>query len=98
MIGFPGESVDEVRATLEFALAEPFDSVFVSIVAPFKGTKLRTDMESGLFGEMTQQGTAALNELFPIVHNQALPIELLLKLQRDCYWRFYRRPRSFFVP
>ena len=94
MIGFPGESVDEVRATLEFALAEPFDSVFVSIVAPFKGTKLRTDMESGLFGEMTQQGTAALNELFPIVHNQALPIELLLKLQRDCYWRFYRRPRS----
>ena len=97
MIGFPGETREEVRKTLDFALSEPFDSVFVSIVAPFKGTKLRTDMESGLFGEMTQQGTDALNELFPIVHNKALPLELLLKLQRDCYWRFYRRPRSLLL-
>lgn len=97
MIGFPGETREEVRKTLDFALSEPFDSVFVSIVAPFKGTKLRTDMEAGLFGEMTQQGTDALNELFPIVHNKALPLELLLKLQRDCYWRFYRRPRSLLL-
>ena len=50
MIGFPGESLVEVRETLDFALSEPFDEVFVSIVAPFKGTKLRTDMESGKFG------------------------------------------------
>ena len=97
MIGFPGETRAEVNATLDFALSEPFDSVFVSIVAPFKGTKLRTDMESGMFGEMTQQGTDALNELFPIVHNKALPLNLLLKLQRDCYWRFYRRPRSLLL-
>ena len=97
MIGFPGETQQEVRATLDFALSEPFDSVFVSIVAPFKGTKLRTDMESGMFGEMTVEGTAALNELFPIVHNQALPLNLLLKLQRDCYWRFYRRPRALYL-
>ena len=97
MIGFPGETQQEVRATLDFALSEPFDSVFVSIVAPFKGTKLRTDMESGMFGEMTVEGTAALNELFPIVHNQALPLSLLLKLQRDCYWRFYRRPRALYL-
>ncbi len=97
MIGFPGETHQEVRATLDFALSEPFDSVFVSIVAPFKGTKLRTDMESGMFGEMTVEGTAALNELFPIVHNQALPLNLLLKLQRDCYWRFYRRPRALYL-
>lgn len=97
MIGFPGETRAEVNATLDFALSEPFDSVFVSIVAPFKGTKLRTDMESGMFGEMTQQGTDALNELFPIVHNNALPLNLLLKLQRDCYWRFYRRPRSLLL-
>jgi len=97
MIGFPGETVQEVRATLDFALSESFDSVFVSIVAPFKGTKLRTDMESGMFGEMTQEGTAALGELFPIVHNKALPLNLLLKMQRDCYWRFYRRPRAIYL-
>jgi anaerobic magnesium-protoporphyrin IX monomethyl ester cyclase len=97
MIGFPGESLAEVRETIDFALSEPFDSVFVSIVAPFKGTKLRTDMEAGKFGEMTTEGVAALNELFPIVHNTALPHALLLKLQRECYWRFYRRPRAILL-
>ena len=94
MIGFPGETVDEVRATLDFAIREPFDSIFVSIVAPFKGTKLRGDMEAGKFGEMTTEGVAGLNELFPIVHNRALSQNALLRMQRDAYWRFYRRPRA----
>ncbi|HEY3741392.1 MAG TPA: hypothetical protein VGL53_16185 [Bryobacteraceae bacterium] len=75
-------------------VAAPFDS----IVAPFKVTKLRDDMESCKFGEMTEQGVSALNELFPIVHNQAVPHELLLKLQRECYWTFYGRPpRAIFL-
>jgi len=94
MIGFPGETVEEVQATLDFAVSAPFDSIFVSIVAPFKGTKLRTDMMAGRFGEITDEGQAALNELFPVVHNQALPRDLLLKMQKDAYWRFYSKPRS----
>ena len=36
----------------------------------------------------------ALEQLFPAVHNAALPAELLLKLRRQAYWRFYRRPRT----
>ena len=94
MIGFPGETVQEVQATLDFAVTAPFDSIFVSIVAPFKGTKLRTDMIAGRFGEMTSEGQAALQELFPVVHNRALPKELLLKMQKEAYWRFYTKPRS----
>ena len=94
MIGFPGETVEEVQTTLDFAVSAPFDSIFVSIVAPFKGTKLRTDMIAGRFGEITGEGQAALNELFPVVHNQALPRDLLLKMQKDAYWRFYSKPRS----
>jgi radical SAM superfamily enzyme YgiQ (UPF0313 family) len=94
MIGFPGETVEEVQATLDFAVDAPFDSIFVSIVAPFKGTKLRTDMIAGRFGEIGDEGQAALNELFPVVHNQALPRELLLKMQKEAYWRFYTKPRS----
>ena len=94
MIGFPGETAEEVRSTLDFAVGAPFDSIFISIVAPFKGTKLRTDMMAGRFGEITSEGQAALDNLFPVVHNQALPRELLLKMQRDAYWRFYTKPRS----
>ncbi|MBS1855789.1 MAG: radical SAM protein, partial [Acidobacteria bacterium] len=94
MIGFPGETVAEVRETLDFAVGAPFDAIFISLVAPFKGTKLRTDMIAGRFGEIDGEGKAALDNLFPVVHNQALPRELLLKMQREAYWRFYARPRA----
>ncbi len=93
MIGFPGETLEEVRETLDFAVEAPFDAIFISIVTPFKGTKLRTDMLAGRFGEMSSEAAAALDQLFPIVQNPALPKETLLRLQRETYWRFYRRPR-----
>jgi anaerobic magnesium-protoporphyrin IX monomethyl ester cyclase len=94
MIGFPGETLEEVRATLDFAVAAPLDSLFVSIVAPFKGTRLRTDMVAGSFGELSGEGLQALDQLFPLVHNAALPARLLHRLQRRTYWRFYLKPRS----
>ncbi len=96
MIGFPGETQKEVSETLEFAVNAPLDSIFISLVAPFKGTKLRTDMLGGRFGEMDGDGVAALDQLFPIVHNSQLPVERLKKMQRDAYWRFYSKPRSLF--
>ena len=93
-ISFWGETVEEVRATLEFAVGAPLDVVLISIVAPFKGTKLRTDMVAGRFGEMNGEGLVALDRLFPVVHNPTLPVELLLRMQRRAYWRFYAKPRS----
>jgi radical SAM superfamily enzyme YgiQ (UPF0313 family) len=94
MIGFPGETEEEVRATLDFALEAPLDTIFISIVAPFKGTKLRTDMIAGRFGDIGSEGVAALDQLFPIVHNPSLPQDLLRRLQQQTYWRFYSKPRS----
>jgi len=94
MIGFPGETREEIRATLDFAVEAPLDSIFVSIVAPFRGTRLRTDMLTGAFGQLNADGVNALDQLFPQVHNAALPAGLLLGLQRRAYWRFYSKPRS----
>lgn len=92
MIGFPGETEAEARATLEFAVTSPLDAIFISIVSPFKGTKLRTDMLAGKFGEL--EDTSSLNQLFPVVQNKALPADLLYRLQSRAYWRFYMKPRS----
>jgi anaerobic magnesium-protoporphyrin IX monomethyl ester cyclase len=94
MIGFPGETLDEVQATLRFAVEAPLDSIFVSIVAPFKGTRLRTDMEAGTFGQLSGDGVSGLSRLFPIVHNAGLSPGTLERLQRQAYWRFYTKPRS----
>ncbi len=94
MIGFPGETLAEVNKTVEFAVNAPLDTIFLSLVSPFKGTKLRTDMENGHFGEMDQAGFVALDQLFPMVHNKSLPVEELVKIQRRAYWRFYTKPHS----
>jgi radical SAM superfamily enzyme YgiQ (UPF0313 family) len=94
MIGFPGETLEEVRATLDFAATAPLDMIMISIVTPYKGTRLHTDMVAGNFGELSGKGLHALDRLFPVVHNPALPAGHLLRLQRRAYWRFYTRPRS----
>ena len=93
MIGFPGETLQEIEQTLDFAVSAPLDTIFISLVSPFKGTVLRTDMMNGRFGEIDSSGVAALEQLFPTVHNRAVPIETLQKLQRSAYWRFYLKPR-----
>jgi radical SAM superfamily enzyme YgiQ (UPF0313 family) len=96
MIGFPGETLDEINNTLEFAVNAPLDTIFISLVSPFKGTLLRTDMMEGRFGNMDDSGIAALDQLFPTVHNREIPVETLIKLQRAAYWRFYLRPGPIF--
>jgi radical SAM superfamily enzyme YgiQ (UPF0313 family) len=94
MIGFPGETEEEVRRTIDFALSEPFDAIFFSLVAPFKGTRLRSDMAEGRFGELGEEAAQALEQLFPVVENPALPAARLEQLRREAYWRFYTRPRA----
>jgi len=74
-------------------VSAPLDTIFISLVSPFKGTVLRTDMMNGRFGDIDASGVAALEQLFPTVHNEAVPIETLQKLQRSAYWRFYLKPR-----
>ena len=94
MIGFPGETLEDVNRTLDFAVNAPLDTIIISLVAPFKGTRLRTDLLNGGFGDIGEEGMTALDHLFPTVHNRELPIELLQKLQRAAYWRFYSKPRN----
>ena len=94
MIGFPGESRDEVNRTVEFAVNAPLDTIFISLVSPFKGTVLRNDMVEGRFGVMDSDGLNALDQLFPTVHSESLPVDELKTIQRNAYFRFYSRPRS----
>src|SRR5437588_5904258 len=96
MIGFPGETLEEIQETLDFAVSAPLDTIFISLVSPFKGTVLRTDMINGRFGELDASTIAGLDELFPTVQSEAVPVEVLRKLQRAAYWRFYSKPRSLY--
>jgi anaerobic magnesium-protoporphyrin IX monomethyl ester cyclase len=45
LLGFPNETLEDIRATVNFALATPFDRVLVSLVLPFPGTELLEMLE-----------------------------------------------------
>jgi radical SAM superfamily enzyme YgiQ (UPF0313 family) len=94
MIGFPGETIDQVKQTIDFAVNAPLDAIFISLVSPFKGTVLRNDMLSGRFGSMDSQTLESLDQLFPTACSSTLPLEELKRLQRNAYFRFYSKPRS----
>ena len=94
MIGFPNETLEEAERTIRLALQAPFDSILISIATPFKGTELRDDVRNGRFGEMEPEALEALDRLFPVVPSKSLPPDILRRLQRRAYWRFYLRPRS----
>lgn len=94
MIGFPGETVEEVKQTVDFAVKAPFNAIFVSFVAPFKGTALRNDMMKGRFGNEESTGIRELNDRIPIVHSETLTPDVLRQFQLNAYWRFYTKPRA----
>lgn len=96
MIGFPGESKEEIQETLDFAVGSPFDNVFINIVTPYKGTELRKDMAEGRFGMMEGETVEALDGLIPEIANNAVSRKELVRMQRIAYWKFYLKPFSLY--
>ncbi len=94
MIGFPGETVDQIQQTIDFAVNAPLDAIFISVVSPFKGTVLRNDMLNGRFGNVDSQTIQSLDQLFPTACSETLTLEQLTRMQRNAYFRFYSKPRS----
>jgi anaerobic magnesium-protoporphyrin IX monomethyl ester cyclase len=97
MIGFPGETVEEIKATVDFAVSAPFNAIFISLVAAYKGTKLRKEL-MGLQPE--QPGLSGIPEMdyrVPVIQSETLTPQLLRQIQLKAYWRFYTRPTALFT-
>ena len=96
MIGFPGETKEEIKETLDFAVGSPFDNVFINIVTPYKGTELRKDITDGRFGMVGDDAMAALEGMIPEITNNEVDRKTLIRMQRVAYWRFYLKPFSLY--
>lgn len=52
MVGFPGETWEQMAATLDFAMSQGFDSAYIGTVQPYPGTPLyRRCVENGFLDE-----------------------------------------------
>jgi radical SAM superfamily enzyme YgiQ (UPF0313 family) len=94
MIGFPGETIEQINQTIDFAVSAPLDAIFISLVSPFKGTVLRNDMLNGRFGNIDTESVNSLDQLFPTACSKTVSLDALKRIQRNAYLRFYSRPRS----
>lgn len=78
MFGFPGETIGDMNQTIAFAVETDPDYASFHIAIPYAGTK---------FYEMTGQ-----EERYPEMYDGEVPAEILKKIMRKAFVRFYLRP------
>lgn len=92
MIGIPGETVEDVERTIEFACEISPDVATFAILKPFPGSKVYEDAVAEgrilhtVWDEYLHQG-------FPLMRHDVLSEEELERLFKRCYNKFYFRPR-----
>ena len=92
MLGFPGESVEEIKESIRWARHSQLDYTFFSIVTPFPSTELY-DMavREGYFSK-----SGALKDMHVMIPHMETPevkASRLKWLQLQGYLRFYLKPR-----
>lgn len=84
MIGFPTETVEEIRMTIDFACQTELDEALFSIVIPYPGTELsREVVEKRMFDQVDH-----LNRVHRI-RTEEFDFRRLKQLQREAYLRFF---------
>ncbi len=84
MIGFPTESIEEIKMTIRFACETELDEALFSIVVPYAGTEMsRQILAEQLFDDTDQFA------LVPKIKTSEFDIKTLKKLQRLAYVRFF---------
>lgn len=91
MIGFPGETAEEINQTISFALELPLTGCGLSIFCPLPGTDLCRE----LYGDRSLEVEMLQSLDFRSYKNNLteVPYEDLRKIQMNTYRHFYFRPR-----
>jgi radical SAM superfamily enzyme YgiQ (UPF0313 family) len=97
IIGYPGETVEDVAESLDFFFSLPLDSMAIVNLVPFPGTEVREHCEEK--GYLTKEARNwdnyffLLNDPHPLVETPQLPKWELVRLVHKAYRRMYLRPR-----
>ena len=91
MLGFPGETEEEVLSTIDFAVRSPLHTAVFSIVTPFPGSRLHHCAESAEDG-------VSFSTVGKISRNMsAMTDARLAQLRVQAYRRFYFSPRRWWA-
>jgi len=87
MIGFPGETVEEIKMTIRFACETELDEALFSIVIPYAGTEMRSQViRMGMYDE-----GAEVDNLRGVIRIETpdFDFKTLKRLQRRAYMMFF---------
>jgi len=87
MIGFPGETVEEIKMTIRFACETELDEALFSIVIPYAGTEIRSQViRMGMYDE-----GAEVDNLRGVIRIETpdFDFKTLKRLQRKAYMMFF---------
>lgn len=91
MLGFPTETEQELRATIDFAIDSNLHAAIFFVVTPFADTEMYNDVAEA-FGEAATELTGTGLYLRPRRNYSQLTNGRFLRLRREAYLRFYLHP------
>lgn len=93
MLGFPNETKEEIKRTIDFALNSRLHTAYFFIVNPFKGTELynvnRERIDAVAISDKYDEYSYFLGRF----NLSEVPTQELLKMQRNAYIGFYLNPK-----
>ena len=96
IIGYPGETVDDIKESLDFFMDLNLDSMAISSLIPFPGTELRRICEEN--GYLTAEAENWNNYIFDInkpkilIETECLDGKAITRLINKAYYRMYLNP------
>ncbi len=87
LIGYPGETRETMKQTLDFVRKVKPDDAYLSIAMPFPGTELRTLVES--MGWKMTSDWSRYDTMTPVFENPDLPSEEIANTRKEFYNNFY---------
>ena len=92
MLGFPTETVDEMNATIRFAVAQPSHTAMFFIVTPFAGTELVDQVGEAGMDELPGGFEAFAYHESNINVSGEIPTDVLHRAVKRAYLRFLANP------
>lgn len=92
MVGFPSETEEELRATVDFAVKSKLHAAYFFVVTPFGGTAMHEHVVETL-SEAATQLTGSGMFFRPVENLSQVPDRKFYAIRRNAYLRFYLDPR-----
>lgn len=93
IIGYPGETVDEMKMTIKFSIKLDPDYAQYSILTPYPGTPIYYELKSK--GLIATEDWDKYTVLDPVIEYEKIGLskDIVSKMLREAYLRFYLRPK-----